>query len=210
MFKNEAEFSKWVVDKFKKCQFDATRIESHGTCNGIPDMYIQGFKQDWFIELKCDKKASILNDSIIVKWRPGQQAWARRYFLNHCHKAELTMVACEDGIIFVPMHNWYGEKKVDKVQGVPYKAVDMFTLPRLVYAACKVYTHFDTYEEAVMFMLEDCKVTNLDFDMLHADELLDLDVTATFDSLTFNNMKMDAFHTMFNASHNQGGLYDYK
>ena len=42
MYKTEAEFSKALTARLRKEHIRVTRIESHGTGNGIPDMFVDG------------------------------------------------------------------------------------------------------------------------------------------------------------------------
>lgn len=121
VFKSESAFSSWLTTVFNKAGFDVTRIESHGTGNGIPDMFVQGHGYDIWIELKnepyvdcpaqCDYKHAA---PLHVKWRPGQQAWARAYTLSHLIKSTLTIVALNRGFAIIPMYNWsYKNNYVD-------------------------------------------------------------------------------------------------
>ena len=113
MFKSESAFSSWLTGVFNKAGFDVTRIESHNTGNGIPDMFVQGHGYDMWIELKnepyvdcpaqCDYKHAA---PLHVKWRPGQQAWARVYLLSHVIKSTLTIVALNRGFAVIPMYKW--------------------------------------------------------------------------------------------------------
>ena len=94
MYKTEAEFSKSLSAKLKKAGFDVTRIESHGTGNGIPDMFVQGHGFDFWLELKNGKGT----------WRPGQVAWHYTYYLLHGkRKCSLTLRSVAQGIEVYPM-----------------------------------------------------------------------------------------------------------
>lgn len=139
MFESESEFSSWLTGVFNKTGFDVTRIESHGTGNGIPDMFVQGVGRDMWIELKnephvdcpaqCDYKTA---SPLHVKWRPGQQAWARAYILSHLIKSALTIVALHKGFAIIPMYKWsFKDNYVDWPSIFYTERIDPWTLIRL-------------------------------------------------------------------------------
>ena len=93
-YKSEAAFSKTLITKLNKAGFDVTRIESHSTVRGIPDMFIQGYGMDAWLELK----------NSYSDWRPGQLQWHYTYFLKHDKKkCVLTLRSVDAGIIFYAM-----------------------------------------------------------------------------------------------------------
>ena len=99
----EAEFSKSLSGMLYGAGYSITRLESHGTSVGIPDMFVQGRGTDFWMELKSmpDKK---FGDMLTVKWRPGQQAWMYDYFLAHGkRKCCLTAIKLQDKAVAVPM-----------------------------------------------------------------------------------------------------------
>jgi len=111
MKENEAALSRSLSAKFKTAGFDVIRIESHGTGNGIPDMFVQGYGIDMWIELKndkvqerpaqCDYKHAA---PLYVSWRPGQVAWALRYYHSHkFNKCTLTIVSLVDCYVIIPI-----------------------------------------------------------------------------------------------------------
>ena len=75
MYKTEHEFSRSFSDRLAKARLMVTRIESHNTGNGIPDMFVCGHGLDTWLELKNDPKLSIKDKQIKVAWRPGQIVW---------------------------------------------------------------------------------------------------------------------------------------
>ena len=79
----ESKFAASLVRMFNSNGCNATRIESHGTGNGIPDMYVLGFGTDFWLELKHDPKLGQNARTIKVDWRPGQQGWMYIYCLQH-------------------------------------------------------------------------------------------------------------------------------
>lgn len=104
---NEASFSKSLSAGLKRQGLFCTRIESHGTGNGIPDMFVQGNGYDLWIELKSANIKPELN-KIKVDWRPGQQAWALDYrSLHTCYKQTLTIVKADTGYYIIPMIEHY-------------------------------------------------------------------------------------------------------
>ena len=79
MWESEQKFSHYLIQRLKGEGFICNRIETHGTLNGMPDMFVQGNGMDTFIELKNMKKASVNDERLKVQWRPGQVAWATVY-----------------------------------------------------------------------------------------------------------------------------------
>ena len=107
MYSNEAMFSRSLSTKLKDAGLNVVRIESHSTGNGIPDMFVQGYGKDLWLELKCDSKIK-LAEKVTVSWRPGQQAWHNKYFLSHaCHKQVVTLMSVSDGVYIIPMECIY-------------------------------------------------------------------------------------------------------
>lgn len=111
MWESEQKFSHYLIGRLKNEGFMCSRIESHGTLNGMPDMFVQGNGMDTFIELKNMKKVSVNDERLKVSWRPGQVAWATVYRNNHKHyvnvfditRCSWTFIGCSDGIIALPM-----------------------------------------------------------------------------------------------------------
>jgi len=115
MWENEQKFSHYLIDRLKKEGFVCNRIETHGTLNGMPDLFVQGNGMDTFIELKNMKKASVNDKQWKIPWRPGQVAWAAVYRNNHLnvykdvnmYKVSWTLIGCSDGILAIPMCSNY-------------------------------------------------------------------------------------------------------
>ena len=100
MYQKESDFSKALIKQLKYRQFNVTRLESHNTSNGIPDLYIIGHGYDCWIELKNDTKQSITNDMFKIPYRPGQQAWYEAYFKGTYHKRNVvTLMSVADGVL---------------------------------------------------------------------------------------------------------------
>lgn len=111
MWENEKMFSRYLIERLKRNSFVCNRIETHGTLNGMPDMFVQGHGMDTFIELKNMKNVSVNDENIKVSWRPGQVAWATVYRNTHLYnikdfdiiKCSWTFIGCKDGVLAVPM-----------------------------------------------------------------------------------------------------------
>lgn len=102
ILKNEADWYKKLKLQLSRYNFSCTRIESRTTGVGIPDLFVQGYGFDVWIELKFQKTTSI-RTNVKVKWRPGQQAWLYNYYLSHNKtKNCITLVATEEGVVLVP------------------------------------------------------------------------------------------------------------
>lgn len=121
MYKSEALFSKALSASLKKRGIDVTRIETGLTSQGVPDMFIQGFGGDLWIELKNEPKITMTTlgqimigkSNALVHWRPGQQAWALNYFDKHNrNKCSLTVVACDGFFIVVPMIHKFEKDRI--------------------------------------------------------------------------------------------------
>lgn len=103
-YKSEAAFGKDVSDAFKRLMAaHVTRIETGGTSDGVPDMFVSARGNDMWLELKWMPKAELLKlkevegKKVKVAWRPGQQAWARMYWAKHkCGKRVATLIAFKD------------------------------------------------------------------------------------------------------------------
>lgn len=111
MWESEQKFSHYLIGRLKNEGFMCNRIETHGTLNGMPDMFVQGHGMDTFIELKNMKKVSVNDERLKVSWRPGQVAWATIYRNTHMYnvngfditRCSWTFIGCSDGIIALPM-----------------------------------------------------------------------------------------------------------
>ena len=102
MFSSEANFARSLSAKLKKHGYNVTRLESHSTGNGIPDMFVQGKGKDVFLELKNCPKLSVFNQYIKIPYRPGQVAWMYDYYLYHSKKKWCkTVIALCNGYLVV-------------------------------------------------------------------------------------------------------------
>ena len=110
MWDSESKFSTYLHRRLNAEGMYVHRLESHGTGNGLPDMFVMGHGDDFFLELKNDKKMTVAKakaEGIKVDWRPGQQAWALTYRQRHATleggKLSATIVGVQDGILLIPM-----------------------------------------------------------------------------------------------------------
>lgn len=201
MYDTENDFSTFLTTKLSKLGMRATRFESHGTGNGIPDMFIDGYGFDTFIELKNDKKYSIKDKVIKVHWRPGQQPWMYEYFLKHKHsKCCLTVVACTDGWFVIPMTQIFKNNTVYNADnfGINYKDLKNVTLGRLFHLMSTHFALIDTYRNAIIAMVNkfwrfsDGTTVDYDPDVLWNKQTID----DTFDASVFESAKLEMFSTL--------------
>ncbi len=134
MYKTEHEFSKSLSDRLAKAGLMVTRIESHNTGNGIPDMFVCGRGLDTWLELKNDPKLSVKDKVIKVAWRPGQTAWMYTYFQKHRTKSCLTLVAVSDGIFIIPMTATFKDHVVYNPQSIGYEDLKWINIWRVLEA----------------------------------------------------------------------------
>lgn len=134
MYKTEHEFSKSLSDRLAKAGLMVTRIESHNTGNGIPDMFVCGRGLDTWLELKNDPKLSVKDKVIKVAWRPGQVAWMYTYFQKHRTKSCLTLVAASDGIFIIPMTAIYKDHVIYSPQSISYEDFKWINIWRVLEA----------------------------------------------------------------------------
>lgn len=195
MYKTEHEFSKSFLDRLAKERLMVTRIESHNTGNGIPDMFVCGRGIDTWLELKNDTKLSIKDKQIKVAWRPGQIVWMFTYFQKHMTKCCLTLVAASDGIFIVPMTSAFKDHIVLNPQSISYEDMKWINLQR-------VLTAMSTY------WLKGSSENYLDMTNSFVDEFypgVDYDPECLFnpdmlyqapDTEVFNNNKLDIIMTL--------------
>lgn len=201
MYRTEAEFSKALTARLKREHIRVTRIESHGTGNGIPDMFVDGRGLDCWIELKNDPVLSIHNRVITVAWRPGQKAWMYEYFIKHTTKNCLTLVACCDGIIIIPMFSTFADDRVYNPIGIFYEDLKQFRLSRILDAMQTYFVIHDSYvppaEHTYLdyinaFVDEFYPGIDYDPECLWSPDLLD----KTIDIKAFNSGKLNMILTL--------------
>ena len=195
MYKTEHEFSKSLSDRFTKAGLMVTRIESHNTGNGIPDMFVCGHGLDTWLELKNDPKLSIKDKVIKVAWRPGQVAWMYTYFQKHRTKSCLTLVAASDGIFIIPVTATFKDHIVYNPQGICYEDFRWINIWRVL-EAMSVYW-IKASDENYLSMTNsfvDEFYPGIDYDpeCLFNPDLLD----KTADIEVFNDNKLDIIMTL--------------
>jgi len=204
MFATENEFSIFFTAKLNKYGMRTTRIESHSTSNGIPDLYVDGHGFDCFIELKNDKKLSVHDKTIKVQWRPGQQAWMYEYFLKHRRsKCCLTIIACSDGWFIIPMTSIFKQNIIYNADNFSISNDDLkhVTLGRLLDLMTTYFSNNTaTYRDMINAMVTrfyTLKNAEIDYD----PEVLwnSKNVDDVFDSAVFEAAKIDMFLTLENT-----------
>lgn len=121
MWSTEKDFGKFVMNKLKKDGLVPIRIESASTISGMPDLYVEGAGDDYFIELKNMNKKHVTDSEWKVPWRPGQQGWSQKYCINHTKKVHeqyirrkytWTFVGLYDGVLLIRMAEYNEDSKV--------------------------------------------------------------------------------------------------
>ena len=201
MYKTEHDFSKSFLDRLAKARLMVTRIESHNTGNGIPDIFVCGRGLDTWLELKNDSKLSIKDKVIKVAWRPGQLAWMYTYFQKHMFKNCLTLVAASDGIFIIPMTEIFTNHIVYNPNSISYEDLKWINIARVL-EAMSTYWIKDS-DENYLDMLNsfvDEFYPNVDYDpeCLFNPDLLD----KTADTKVFNGIKLDIIMTLEATIHN--------
>lgn len=197
MYKTEHEFSKSLSDRLVKAKLMVTRIESHGTGNGIPDMFVCGRGLDTWLELKNDPKLSIKDKQIKVAWRPGQIAWMYTYFQKHMTKCCLTLVAVSDGIFIVPMTSAFKDHIVLYPQSISYEDMKWINIWRVLGAMSTYWIECNGDDITFLDMLNlfvNRFYPDVDYDpeCLFNPDLLDQPA----DCVLFNNNKLDMVMTL--------------
>ena len=121
MYSNEAEFRKALCKALEAEGFFTQKLEVEGMNVGVPDLFIGKSYIQEFFELKLEKCfAPKRGKPVKVHWRPGQQAWAYKYYksvkkpvftvIQYIDRlAVLTSfgVIYKDGIVDWSMLRWY-------------------------------------------------------------------------------------------------------
>lgn len=195
MYKTEHEFSKSLSDRLTKAGLMVTRIESHNTGNGIPDMFVCGRGLDTWLELKNDPKLSVKDKVIKVAWRPGQVAWMYTYFQKHRTKSCLTLVAASDGVFIIPMTATFKDHTVYNPQSISYEDFKWINIWRVL-EAMNTYWIKDS-DENYLDMINsfvDTFYPGVDYD---PECLFNPDLLAkTANIEVFNNSKLDIIMTL--------------
>lgn len=100
MYKNENAFKQSVIRRLRDNGAFVTNIESHGTGVGIPDTYVCGAGDNYWIEFKNDSDQYISEKKFKIPYRPGQLAWHSSY--HHCAaKYVVTLMSVADGVLLL-------------------------------------------------------------------------------------------------------------
>lgn len=195
MYKTEHDFSKSLSDRLAKARLMVTRIESHNTGNGIPDIFVCGRGLDTWLELKNDTKLSIKDKAIKVAWRPGQVAWMYTYFQKHRTKNCLTLVAASDGIFIIPMTSAFKDHIVLNPQSISYEDLKWINIWRVL-EAMSTYWIKDSDENYLdmlnSFVDEFYPGVDYDPECLFNPDMLD----KTANTEMFNSNKLDMIMTL--------------
>lgn len=115
MYQTEKDFSKAVMSALRRLGFTCIRIESASTISGMPDLYVMGYGDDYFIELKNTKRNAPEPGTYKVAWRPGQQGWAAVYKAHHASiigtKHSWTVQAFNDKIHCIRMDQVFSDDR---------------------------------------------------------------------------------------------------
>jgi hypothetical protein len=96
MYSSEAELRKALCKELESKGFFTQKLEVEGMNVGVPDLFIGRDYIQEFIELKLEKTpAPKKGKPVKVHWRPGQQAWAYRYYKS-VHKPVFTVIQYSD------------------------------------------------------------------------------------------------------------------
>lgn len=197
MYKTEHDFSKSLSAKLAKARLMVTRIESHNTGNGIPDMFVCGRGLDTWLELKNDPKLSIKDKVIKVAWRPGQVPWAYEYYQKHRTKNCLTLVAASDGIFIIPMINTFKDHMVYNPQSISYEDLKWINISRVLEAMSTYWIKCNDDDRTYLDMLNsfvDEFYPGVDYDpeCLFNPDMLDIQANTE----VFNSNKLDIIMTL--------------
>ena len=201
MYKTEHEFSKSLSDRLAKAGLMVTRIESHNTGNGIPDMFVCGRGLDTWLELKNDPKLSVKDKVIKVAWRPGQVAWMYTYFQKHRTKSCLTLVAASDGIFIIPMTAIYKDHVIYNPQSISYEDFKWINIWRVLEAMNTYWIKGsdENYLDMInSFVDEFYPGVDYDPECLFNPDMLD----KTANAEVFNGNKLDIIMTLEATVHN--------
>lgn len=96
MFNSEAEFRTALCKALAAKGFFTQKLEVEGMNVGVPDLFVGKCYIQEFFELKLEKTpAPKKGKPVTVHWRPGQQAWAYKYF-KRVNKPVFTIIQYND------------------------------------------------------------------------------------------------------------------
>lgn len=112
-YKNENAFKHSLKKHLEKQGYRVSIIETGLTCVGVPDLFVETPKYDYWIELKRVHSLFQRNSSFSyrIPWRPGQQAWmVRRYRITK--RPAFTFVAFDNCVISILMDRVYKDNVI--------------------------------------------------------------------------------------------------
>jgi hypothetical protein len=121
----EAEFSKTLLNHWRRLGYFVQRVETGQITRGVPDVFVANKRGDLWVELKSVKWKPY--DGMQVPWRPGQQGWMLEY-----HKTTgrccYTIVKCANCILTIPMTKRFIKNEVSLADVQVYHSVTEITL----------------------------------------------------------------------------------
>lgn len=103
MFNSEAEFRMALCKALDAKGFFTQKLEVEGMNVGVPDLFVGKHYIQEFFELKLEKTpAPKKGKPVTVHWRPGQQAWAYKYF-KRINKPMFTIIQYNDSLAVLPL-----------------------------------------------------------------------------------------------------------
>lgn len=203
MYDTEAAFGRAIMLKLNKAGYGTQRIESHSTTNGIPDMFVQGYGKDFWIELKNSKHVKTLK-RVQVDWRPGQQAWSHDYYLLHKkQKQTVTLMSIQEGMFIIPMWELYPGNIVNDPWFLTYEELKLYhssvaDITRLfTFATHNLdYSSFRTYRDAVIFWVEQYYPDDYDYDPEVIWPLSNVSIDAPCEPGLMNKVQFDLWRNL--------------
>lgn len=127
MFNSETEFRTALCKALDAKGFFTQKLEVEGMNVGVPDLFVgKNYIQEFF-ELKLEKTpAPKKGKSVTVHWRPGQQAWAYKYF-KRVNKPVFTIVQYNDSLAVLSLFGTiYKDNVVDRDSFAWYTDINDF------------------------------------------------------------------------------------
>jgi hypothetical protein len=112
IYDSEADFSN-ALNRKLQCHIPfIQRFETGLTGTGVPDIYVRSRRTELWLELKNRKTRWNTQKTNSVDWRKGQQTWAMNYYKTTL-QGVLTLVACPNGFVVIPMFSLFPNNKVE-------------------------------------------------------------------------------------------------
>jgi hypothetical protein len=97
---NEAEFSKSLLNHWRRLGYFVQRVETGTIARGVPDVFVANRTGDLWVELKSVKWKPY--EGMQIPWRPGQQGWMLDYHRS-TGRCCYTIVHCPNCILSIKM-----------------------------------------------------------------------------------------------------------